>query len=119
MTALPSSQSHARQKPRVMCFVNGIFAEGIGGGDIDFYQMARAVIDAGYPIHFFGGHALKRFVEKQNLPPNLTLTDPGPGNSGFSGISGGGCEGRTHTWKKSNQMILLTRFPITGLTQFL
>jgi glycosyltransferase involved in cell wall biosynthesis len=70
----PSSPSTA-PRPRLVCFVNGIFGEGIGGGDVYIYQMARAAIDAGYPIHFFGGHALKRFLEKQNLPLNLTLTD--------------------------------------------
>jgi len=73
----------------LVCFVNGIFGDGIGGGDIYFYHMARAALDAGHPIWFFGGHAFKRYLEKQNLPQNLTLTDNGPvelGNvSKFSG----------------------------------
>jgi glycosyltransferase involved in cell wall biosynthesis len=76
-------------KPRVVFFVNGIFAESVGGGDIYFYYMARAVIDAGYPVHFFGGHVLKKFLEKNNLPLNLTLTDDGPGKLGdVSSLSG-------------------------------
>jgi len=37
--------------------------------------MARAALDAGHPIWFFGGHAFKRYLEKYNLPQNLTLTD--------------------------------------------
>ena len=75
MATPPPTQSSFAQRPRLVCFVNGIFGEGIGGGDIYVYHMVRAALDAGYPIHFFGGHALKRFLEKQNLPLNLTLTD--------------------------------------------
>jgi len=75
MATPAQSSSSSTQRPRLVCFVNGIFGEGIGGGDIYIYQMARAAIDAGHPIHFFGGNALKRFLEKQNLPLNLTLTD--------------------------------------------
>jgi glycosyltransferase involved in cell wall biosynthesis len=70
------------RRPRVVFFVNGIFSEGVGGGDVYFYQMARAVIDAGYPVHFFGGHVFKLFLEKNHLPLNLTLTDSGPGKLG-------------------------------------
>ncbi|HMP81647.1 MAG TPA: glycosyltransferase family 4 protein [Verrucomicrobiota bacterium] len=66
---------HAGTKPRLVCFVNGIFSEGIGGGDVYFRYMARAAIAAGYPIHFFGGHALKLYLERQGFPMNLTLTD--------------------------------------------
>ena len=76
-------------RPRLVCFVNGIFGEGVGGGDIYFYFMARAVLDAGYPVHFFGGHAFKRYLEKQNLPLNITLTDSGPGNLGDVGTLSG------------------------------
>jgi glycosyltransferase involved in cell wall biosynthesis len=68
--------------PRVVFFVNGIFGDGVGGGDIYFQHMARAVIGDGHPIHFFGGHALKTFLEKQKLPLNLTLTDSSPGKLG-------------------------------------
>src|ERR1017187_3609746 len=71
----PQLSPLSAQRPRLVCFVNGLFGEGIGGGDVYIYQMARAAIDAGHPIHFFGGTALKRFLEKQNLPLNLTLTD--------------------------------------------
>ncbi|HTV42313.1 MAG TPA: glycosyltransferase family 4 protein [Candidatus Sulfotelmatobacter sp.] len=67
---------------RVIFFVNGIFSENIGGGDIYFYHMARATIDAGYGVHYFGGHAFQNFLRKMNLPLDLTLTDDGPGNLG-------------------------------------
>jgi glycosyltransferase involved in cell wall biosynthesis len=60
---------------RLVCFVNGIFSEGIGGGDVYFAYMARAAMDAGDPIHCFGGHALRRYLERQGFPLNLTLTD--------------------------------------------
>jgi glycosyltransferase involved in cell wall biosynthesis len=67
---------------RLLCFVNGIYGEGIGGGDVYFYFMARAALDAGYPIHFFGGHAFKYYLEKNKLPLNLTLTDEAAGQLG-------------------------------------
>ena len=69
-------------RARLVCFVNGIFGEGIGGGDVYFYFIACAALDAGYPIHFFGGYALKHYLEKNNLPLNLTLTDDGPAKLG-------------------------------------
>ncbi|MGB7767568.1 MAG: glycosyltransferase [Verrucomicrobiia bacterium] len=69
--------------------MNGIFGEGIGGGDIYFYFMARAALDAGYPIHFFGGHAFQHYLKKQSLPLSLTLTDSSPGNLGDVGTLSG------------------------------
>jgi glycosyltransferase involved in cell wall biosynthesis len=69
-------------RPRVVCFVNGIFGEGIGGGDVYFYFIARAILDAGYPIHFFGGHDFKKYLDRNKLPLNLTLTDDGSGKLG-------------------------------------
>ncbi len=76
-------------RPRLVCFVNGIFGEGIGGGDVYFYFIARAALAAGYPIHFFGGHALKRYLGKNQLPMNLTLTDSGMGRLGNVGSLAG------------------------------
>jgi len=63
------------RRPRLVCFVNGIFADGIGGGDVYFAYIARAALEAGYPLHFFGGHAFQRYLQRQNFPLNLTLTD--------------------------------------------
>jgi glycosyltransferase involved in cell wall biosynthesis len=70
------------QPRRLLCFVNGIYGEGFGGGDVYFYFMARAALDTGYPIHFFGGHAFKNYLEKNRFPLNLTLTDDAPGQLG-------------------------------------
>jgi glycosyltransferase involved in cell wall biosynthesis len=75
MNSQPASPLPSAQQPRLVAFINGIFADGIGGGDIYFYHLAQAVVKAGRPLHFFGGHALKRYLEKQRLPLNLTLTD--------------------------------------------
>ncbi|HEY2082624.1 MAG TPA: glycosyltransferase family 4 protein [Verrucomicrobiae bacterium] len=69
------SPATASAHPRVVCFVNGVYTKHIGGGDIYFTHIIRGVIDAGYPVHFFGGHALEWFLKFQNLPLNLTLTD--------------------------------------------
>jgi glycosyltransferase involved in cell wall biosynthesis len=74
MTA-PAHNSNPPRPPRLVCFVNGIFGDGIGGGDIYFYHMASAARDAGYPLHFFGGHAFKHYLQKQGLPLHLTLTE--------------------------------------------
>jgi glycosyltransferase involved in cell wall biosynthesis len=81
-TSSPINTAATTGHPRLVCFGNGIFGEGVGGGDVYFYYMARAAEEAGYPIHFFGGHAFRNYLEKQNLPLNLTLTDSGPGNLG-------------------------------------
>ncbi len=77
------------QRPRVVFFVNGIFGEGIGGGDIFFSYLARAAVAAGHPVHFFGGHALKRYLEREGLPLNLTLTDNGIARLGDTARLGG------------------------------
>src|ERR1700761_2772251 len=77
-----ASTAKTTNQPRLLCFVNGIFASGIGGGDVYFSYMANAALAAGYPIHFFGGHALKNYLAKQNLPLNLTLTDDSLGQLG-------------------------------------
>jgi glycosyltransferase involved in cell wall biosynthesis len=82
MNPKPSQPSSNANLPRVVCFVNGIYSESIGGGDVYFYFMARAALDAGYPLHFFGGHAFKNYLEKNKLPLNLTLTDDAPGKLG-------------------------------------
>ena len=70
-----SSSASSSSHERVVCFVNGVYTKHIGGGDIYFTHIIRGVINAGYPVHFFGGHALEWFLKFQNLPLNLTLTD--------------------------------------------
>ena len=64
-------------RPRLVCFVNDIYDESMAGGDVYFYFTATAAIDAGHPIHFFGGHALQKYLERWRLPKNYTLTDSG------------------------------------------
>src|SRR5688572_3423379 len=39
--------------------------------------MAQATIEGGYPLHFFGGHALKQHLEKRKIDATITLTDSG------------------------------------------
>ena len=85
----PAAPTPAPKRPRLVCFVNGIFGEGIGGGDVYFYFIAHAALAAGYPIHFFGGHAFRRYLEKNQLPLNLTLTDSGVGKLGNVGSLAG------------------------------
>lgn len=45
------------------------------GGNIYLYFTVTAAIDAGYPVHFLGGHALVKYLERWNLPKNYSLTD--------------------------------------------
>lgn len=77
------------RRRRLVCFVNGIFSESIGGGDVYFSYIARAALDAGYPLHCFGGHALQRYLVRQGFPLNLTLTDKKMGDLGETGSLGG------------------------------
>src|SRR5262249_52052222 len=84
----PTSERPA-SPPRLVCFVNGIFAEQIGGGDGYLAYMVPAGLDAGYPVHFFGGHALKGYLKKQGFPLDLTLTDSGVARLGDVGTLGG------------------------------
>jgi glycosyltransferase involved in cell wall biosynthesis len=71
--ASPASP-HAH-RPRLICFANCTYDESFSGGDIYFYFMVKCAMDAGYPVHFFGGSALRHFLKRWKLPENLTLTD--------------------------------------------
>lgn len=83
------STSEKKQLPRVICFANDVYNESMAGGDVYFYFMARAAIDAGHPIHFIGGHAFKKYVERWKLPANITLTDAGQADLGdVTGLPG-------------------------------
>jgi glycosyltransferase involved in cell wall biosynthesis len=62
-------------RPRLVCFVNGIYSSHFGGGDIYFKYIAQAALDAGCELHFFGGHALKGYLQRMGFPENITLTD--------------------------------------------
>ena len=87
--------------------MNDIYDESMAGGDVYFYFTATGGIQAGHPIHFFGGHALPKYLERWNLPKNYTLTDSAPGklgdvskppaNSGSCRISDDACSAPFHT----------------------
>jgi len=76
-------------RPRLVCFINGIYTNHITGGDIYFAYIVRTVVAAGYPVHFFGGHAFQQFLQREKLPPNLTLTDRRVGDLGNVSTLGG------------------------------
>ncbi len=53
-----------------------MYGDHIAGGDLHFFEMARAAAEAGYTVNFFGGHALADHAKNQQLPVTVTLTDP-------------------------------------------
>jgi len=62
--------------PSTIHFItNGVFSTSIAGGDIHFLKLAQGAADAGYNLHFFGGHALQKVVQQHALPGKVTLTD--------------------------------------------
>jgi glycosyltransferase involved in cell wall biosynthesis len=63
---------------KIYFFANGIFSGQISGGDIHFFHMAQAAMDAGYVVHFFGGHALEKQLRARFDNFELTLTDRAP-----------------------------------------
>jgi glycosyltransferase involved in cell wall biosynthesis len=68
------------QKPgqRIYFFANGVFSaqtNEVAGGDIHFFNMAQAAMDAGYIVNFFGGHALQEHLRARFKTFELTLTD--------------------------------------------
>lgn len=60
---------------RIYFFANGIYSDQISGGDIHFFHLAQAAMDAGHPVHFFGGHALEKQLHARFKHFELTLTD--------------------------------------------
>jgi glycosyltransferase involved in cell wall biosynthesis len=76
-------------KPRIHFVANCVYSNHIAGGDIHFFEMARAALASGYDVNFFGGHALKRHLEDQKIAATTTLTDnrqhPGIDLGRFSG----------------------------------
>jgi glycosyltransferase involved in cell wall biosynthesis len=66
---------NAKSSRRIYFFANGIFSDQISGGDIHFFHMAQSAMDAGYIVHFFGGHALEKQLRSRFEKFELTLTD--------------------------------------------
>jgi glycosyltransferase involved in cell wall biosynthesis len=60
---------------KIHFFTNGIFSTSFAGGDMVFFNMARAAARAGYEINYFGGHAFQQIVAGEKLPGQVTLTD--------------------------------------------
>lgn len=64
-------------KRQVHFIANCVYGDHVAGGDIHFFNMAQATIEAGHPLHFFGGHALKQHLERRKIDATITLTDGG------------------------------------------
>jgi glycosyltransferase involved in cell wall biosynthesis len=62
-------------KRRVHFIANCVYSDHVAGGDIHFFEMARAALDAGYDVNFFGGHALQGHLADQKIAASMTLTD--------------------------------------------
>jgi glycosyltransferase involved in cell wall biosynthesis len=60
---------------RLHFIANCVYGKHIGGGDTHFFQMARAAQRGGWPLHFFGGHALQYQLAQQAPAAQQTLTD--------------------------------------------
>lgn len=67
----------ASKLPRVVFIANSMYSPTLSGGDIHTLHMAEGAIRAGFPVHFFCGHALKAQIEARQLPVTLMLTDDG------------------------------------------
>ncbi len=67
----------ASDKPRLVFIANSMYTHLLSGGDIHTINMATAAVNAGYPVHFFAGHALKRELDRRSLNFTITLTDKG------------------------------------------
>src|SRR3954471_13381326 len=74
-------------RPRKIHFIaNCVYGNHLAGGDIHFFEMARAAAEAGYKVNFFGGHALASHLKAQKLDASQTFTeqsqkaDINPGN---------------------------------------
>jgi glycosyltransferase involved in cell wall biosynthesis len=63
---------------KIHFFTNGIFSTSIAGGDMVYFNLARAAAAAGFEINHFGGHAFAQVAAREKLPGSVTLTDDAP-----------------------------------------
>jgi glycosyltransferase involved in cell wall biosynthesis len=70
-----SSVQSAPPGRRVFFIANGTCSDNVGGGDIHFFHMAQAAIDAGHPVQLLGGTALKNHLTPRGLAERMILTD--------------------------------------------
>src|SRR3989442_11115845 len=84
MTNLQSSHKpadasmSAGAKRRIHFVANCVYGTHLAGGDIHFFEMARAASEAGYDVNFFGGHVLKDHIAAQKFNASITLTERSP-----------------------------------------
>src|SRR5437762_11118139 len=62
-------------KRRIHFIANCVYGSHLAGGDIHFFEMARAAAAAGYDVNFFGGYALKAHIASQRLNATISLTE--------------------------------------------
>jgi glycosyltransferase involved in cell wall biosynthesis len=65
-------------RQKIHFITNGIFSTGIAGGDMVFFNLARAAAQAGCAVNYFGGHAFREAAAAHQLPGTVTLTDDAP-----------------------------------------
>src|SRR3984885_4913675 len=65
----------AKPQQQIFFIANCVYGDHVAGGDLHFFHMAQAAVDAGYEVHFFGGQALKSHLEEQKIVATQTLTD--------------------------------------------
>src|SRR5260221_7512663 len=65
----------AENRPRIHFIANCVYGSHLAGGDIHFFEMARAAAEEGYEVNFFGGYALKEHIAAQQLNATITLTE--------------------------------------------
>src|SRR5439155_27320339 len=69
---IPNPQSPGR---RVHFIANCVYGTHLAGGDIHFFEMARAAAEAGYDVNFFGGFALQQHITSQSIKATITLSE--------------------------------------------
>src|SRR3954468_6337908 len=72
----PPSQPHT-----IHFIANCVYGKHLAGGDIHFFEMARAAREAGYAVNFFGGYALQHHIQAQELSATVTLTESQPASN--------------------------------------
>jgi len=70
---MATPQSSSRR--RIHFIANCVYGTHLAGGDIHFFEMARAATEAGYEVNFFGGYALQQHIAAQSLKATITLTE--------------------------------------------
>jgi glycosyltransferase involved in cell wall biosynthesis len=75
-------------QPKVHFLSNGIFSTSIAGGDMVFFNLARAAARQGFAVNYFGGHAFQEVARREQLPGTVTLTDDAPLAKSSGGLTG-------------------------------